>query len=147
MYLVNDPLFLGIISGTIAAVLGSLLVFYVLQYRRKRTTKTDLMNRLNRLDKSLKSDKINDVLVEYEQMLGTVSEAEHPEIYAHIMNNRGVCYGKLARIVDKEENLKKAVRAYEEALKIYTVEKYTLYYEAVVSNMSRVKQRMKAEDQ
>ncbi len=194
MYLVNDPLFVGIISGTIGAVLAGLLVFYVLEYRRKRTTKTDLMSRLNRLDKSLKSDKINDVLAEYEEVLGKVSEADHPEIYAHIMNNRGICYGKLARIAgkeenlakairafeealkirtvekypvnyattqnnlgiayrnlaevrDKEENLTKAIRAFEEALKIYTVEKYPLYYEAVVSNMSRVKQLMKAEDQ
>lgn len=135
MYFVNDPLFVGIISGTIAAVLAGLLIFYVLEYRRKRTTKTDLMSRLNRLDKSLKSGKIDDVLTKYEDMLGEVSEAEHPEIYAQIMNNQGICYGKLARTADEEESLKKAIRAFEEALKIRIVEKYPVDYAMTQNNL------------
>ncbi len=194
MYFVNDPFIVAIITGMIVAVLGGLLAFYILEYRRKRITKTDLMNRLNRLDKSLESDNINDLLAKYEELLGKVSEAEHPEIYAHIMNNLGIAYRTLAEVRDKEKNLTEAIRAYEEALKIrivekypvnyaatqnnlggayrtlaevrdkeknlteairaheealkiYTVEKYPLYYEVVVSSMSKMKQRMKAEHQ
>jgi len=65
--------------------------------------------------------------------------------YATTQNNLGIAYDTLAEVRDKEKNLAKAIRAFEEALKIYTVERYPLYHEIVASNMSRAKQQMKAE--
>ena len=60
-----------------------------------------------------------------------------------IQNNLGNAYRDLAEVRDKEENLTGAIRAYEEALKIYTVEKYPLDYDFVMSNMRKAKQKMK----
>ncbi len=146
MSLLNNRWFVRIIIIIISGVV-SLVVLYFWEYRTTQITRTDLMSRVNNADQLLKSDEVDDALLKYEGVLREVSEARYPDIYAHIKNSQGMCYGKLAQIVDKEENLKKAIRAFEEALKIYTIEKHPLYYEGVASNISRVKQQMKAEHQ
>ena len=46
-----------------------------------------------------------------------------PQDYAMTQNNLGNAYGNLADVRDSEDNLKGAIRAYEEALKVRTVEK------------------------
>ena len=101
MSLLNNPWFRGIIVGAIAGLLAGLVLFYFSVFRSRRITKTDPTSRVNNADQLLKLDEVDDALLKYEEALGKVSEAEHPEIYAHIMNNRGICYGKLARIVDR----------------------------------------------
>ena len=193
MPLLNDPWLLALVSAPIGVLIG-LILFYLIGYIRKQRAKIDLMSRVNNADEFLKSDEATEALLVYEDVLGEVSEAQYRDIYAHIKNNQGMCYGKLALIMDKEksltkairafeealkirtvekypvnyattqnnlgnayrdlaqvrnkeENLTKAIKAFEEALKIYTVEKYPAYYELVVSNMSRVKHRMKGEHQ
>ena len=50
-------------------------------------------------------------------------------------NNLGTAYRTLSEVRDKEENLTKAIRAYEEALKIYTVEKYPVDYAMTQNNL------------
>ncbi|OYT41998.1 MAG: hypothetical protein B6U86_01340, partial [Candidatus Altiarchaeales archaeon ex4484_43] len=44
-------------------------------------------------------------------------------------------YRTLAEVRNKEENLTKAIRAYEEALKIRTVEKYPVNYATTQNNL------------
>ena len=141
MPLLNDPWLVALVGAPIGAVLAGLILFYLIGYLRKQRTKTDLMSRVNNADQS------TDALLMYEDLLEKVSVAEHSDVYARIKNNQGIRYGELAWVRDKEENITKAIRAHEQALKITTVEKYPLYYKVVVSNMSRVKQRMKAEHQ
>ena len=78
-------------------------------------------------------------------MAKTVSVSKYPGIYAHIKNNEGLCYQNLAYVSEKEKNVSKAIRAYEEALKVYTVDKYPLYYDIIMSNIRKAKQKMKNE--
>ena len=55
-----------------------------------------------------------------------------------------ICYFNLAVINNKEEDLTKTIRAYEEALKIYIVKKYPLDYAMTQNNLGNA-YRMLAE--
>ena len=44
-------------------------------------------------------------------------------------------YSILAEVREKEENVKIAIRAYEAALEIYTIEKYPLDYATTQNNL------------
>ena len=46
-------------------------------------------------------------------------------------SNLGNEYGKLARAEEKAENCKKAINAFEEALKIFMMEEFPEHYESV----------------
>ncbi len=94
-------------------------------------------------DRLLEGNMVREASEIYVDMSKIVSHEKEPYVYAHIKNNEGICYSKLAEINNKEENLKKAIRAYEEALKICTVEKYPFYHNLVKSNIEKAKQRMK----
>ena len=142
MSLLENPWFRGIIGGAIAGLLAGLVLFYLSVSRSTKITRTDLMSRVNNADQLLKSDEVGDALLKYEQVLREVSEAKYPDIYAQIKNNQGICYFELARVRDKKKNLTKAIGAYEEALKIYTVERYPLYHEIVASNMRKAQQEL-----
>jgi len=52
-------------------------------------------------------------------------------------NNLGTAYSDLAGVRDTESNLEKAFNAYQEALKIYTVEKHPIMYQLVESNIEK----------
>jgi hypothetical protein len=60
-----------------------------------------------------------------------------------IQNNLGAAYRGLAAIRDKKMNLTKALRAYEEALNIYTAAKYPLYHKRVAASLELTRQQMK----
>ena len=64
-----------------------------------------------------------------------VSEDYEPELYARIKFNEGLCYYTISKVRDKEDNLNKAIIAFEEALKIYTIEKYPLDYAMTQNNL------------
>jgi hypothetical protein len=48
----------------------------------------------------------------------------------------------LAEVRDKESNLEKAIYAYQEALKIYTKEKYPIMHQTVKSNLEEAQSQL-----
>jgi tetratricopeptide (TPR) repeat protein len=137
----NNPWLIGIVCGAFGAIIAGIVLYYLFEYRKEKTLKATRMTIINSADSFLEKNMNHDALEIYKSMLEIVSEGKDPEIYAHIKNNEGICYDNLAGISNKEENLTKAIKAYEEALKIYTVEKYPLYHNVVMSNMEKTKQR------
>ncbi len=55
--------------------------------------------------------------------------------YASIQNNLGVSYSELANIEERAENLKKAIGAYGEALKVITLEEFPIQYATTQNNL------------
>ena len=60
----------------------------------------------------------------YEKALRVYTLEGYPVDYAMIQNNLGAAYRSLADVMDRKGNLAKAIKAYDEALKIYTAAKY-----------------------
>ena len=98
----------------------------------------------NQIDSSIRrADSLYDAgawekaIDEYEGILELekFSSKKFPDEYAQIQNNIGNTYWDLAGIRDKESNLKKAINAYQEALKIYTAESYPIKYATTQSNL------------
>ena len=139
----NNPWFVGIIGGAIGAIIAGIVLYYLFEYRKEKTLKITRRTIITNADSLLEKSMIVDALKIYAEMSKIVSEGMDPEDYAHIKNNEGIGYFKLAEISNKEENLTKAIRAYEEALKIRTVEKYPLYHQVVMSNIEKTKREMK----
>ncbi|MEA1995822.1 MAG: tetratricopeptide repeat protein [Campylobacterota bacterium] len=140
---INNPWLIGIIGGAIGAVLAGIILYYLFEYRKGKITKKIQITSVNNADRLLDKNMTSDALAIYIETLKITSEKEDPNLYAHIKNNEGISYFNLGIVREKEENLTKAIRAYEEALKIYTVEKYPLYHRGVLSNLKRTKQEMK----
>jgi len=137
---INNPWLVGIIGGAIGAVLAGIILYYLFEHRKQKISKTILMTFINNADKLLGKNMTQDALKIYKDMLKVVSGKKEPGVYGHIKNNEGICYCNLAILLNKEENLTKAIRAYEEALKIYTVEKYPLFHKTIMSNMEKTRQ-------
>ena len=55
--------------------------------------------------------------------------------YAITQNNLGNAYSTLAEVERKTENCKKAIAAYEEALKVSTVERFPMDYAMTQNNL------------
>jgi len=139
----GNQLVVAIIAGLIVAVAGGYALHRLLEYKSEKTSKTAVWAAINNADSLLKTGLIEDALEIYVEMSTEVSEAKDPEACSRIKNGEGLCYSKLAEIGNKEDNLRKAIRAYEEGLKILTVEKYPSYYELVISDMERAEQMMR----
>jgi hypothetical protein len=60
-----------------------------------------------------------------------------------IQNNLGAAYRSLAEVRERGANLTKAINAYEEALKIYTAERYPLYHKRVSASLDLARQMVK----
>ncbi|MDJ1175618.1 CHAT domain-containing protein [Roseofilum capinflatum] len=60
---------------------------------------------------------------------------DNPELWAQTQNNLGTAYGDLATIQEKGENLEKAISAFQNALKFYTLDKLPQYYAATQNNL------------
>ena len=56
--------------------------------------------------------------------------------------NLGNAYGGLSEVRDKEANLGLAIKAYQEALKVYTFEKFPQYYATIKENLGHVNRRL-----
>jgi hypothetical protein len=54
--------------------------------------------------------------------------------YAMIQTNLGNALGTLAEVEDKLGNTKKAIDAYEQALRVFTVEKFPVQYRLTKQN-------------
>jgi len=57
-------------------------------------------------------------------------------------NNLGAAYGTLAGVEEKAENCKRAIAAYEEALKVYTPERFPMYYGGTQNNLGNAYGRL-----
>ena len=55
--------------------------------------------------------------------------------YAMTQNNLGSAYRRLAEVEAKAENCKKGIKAYEEALKVFTKEEFPEVYPVVERNL------------
>jgi tetratricopeptide (TPR) repeat protein len=55
--------------------------------------------------------------------------------YGMTQNNLGTAYRTLGEVEEKAENCKKAIKAYEEALKVYTLEDFPMDYGMTQNNL------------
>ena len=53
-------------------------------------------------------------------------------------NNIGNAYRTLAEVEDKAKNCKKAIEAYQNALKIFTEESYPMYNKGIADNLGNL---------
>ena len=58
--------------------------------------------------------------------------------YATVQNNLGISYRNLAMVVDMFDNFQKAMKAYEEALKVYTLKDYPREYAMLQNNIGNI---------
>lgn len=58
-------------------------------------------------------------------------------IHATTQNNLGTVYSTLAEVEAKAENCRKAIRAYEEALKVFTREEFPEMYSLIDHNLRK----------
>lgn len=65
------------------------------------------------------------------------AKKDSPMQYAMTMNNLGNALRVLGEVEDKALNCKEAVKAYKEALKVYTFEDFPMQYEIVMRNLRR----------
>ena len=105
----NNPWFVGIIGGAIGAIISGIVLYYLFEYRKEKTLKITCRTIITNADSLLEKNMIGDALKIYAEMSKIVSEERDPEDYAHIKNNEGIGYFKLAEISNKEENLTKAI--------------------------------------
>ena len=115
---------MAIVSAIIGAFLGTLAIEKI----KERNIISHIKSRIKNTDDLLERGIIIDALSEYKSMLSTVSYKNYPQEYAHIKEKEGTCYSDIAETCDKENNLQRAIQAYEETLKIRTVEKYPIDY-------------------
>src|SRR4030067_1083818 len=78
---------------------------------------------------------VEDALIIYNEVSKSISEKKEAELYGRVKNKQGVCYSELALISNKKDNLNKAIVAFQEALKVYTIKKYRIEYAATQNNL------------
>jgi hypothetical protein len=83
-----------------------------------------------------------DALTIYEESLKEVSGKSEPVLFSHIKHKQGHCYYNLSLVSNMEDNLTKSIHAYEEALKIRTLEKYPENYRMLKSNIDLAKKQI-----
>ena len=74
-------------------------------------------------------------LTKYKEFLKEVSGWNEPVLFSHIKYKQGRCFYNLSLASNMEDNLTKSIHAFEEALEIYTVEKYPENYRMVKLNI------------
>src|SRR4030042_3104377 len=124
----NSPWFIGIVGGLIGAFVVGAFLYYFFGHRELDIYRAIAMTSLNNADRLLEKNMVEDALAIYANVSGQGSEKKDPGLYANVKNSGGVCYYKLALVKNTEENLLKAINAFQEALKIRTIEKYPVDY-------------------
>ena len=139
---INNPWLVGIFGGVVAGIITGIVLYYLFGRREQRRSISIIKSSVNNADELLKKNMDKEALDLYIEILNKVSKKREPERYSYIKNKEGICYGKLANISNKEDNLNKEIQAYEEALKIYTVEKYPNDYKMTISNIDLAKKTL-----
>ena len=75
------------------------------------------------------------------EQVGAVTR-RFPLDYATTQNNLGLAYRDLANVRNREGNLKLAIRAFGEALKIYAEKDYPDRHKLVTENLNRAKKAL-----
>lgn len=88
------------------------------------------------------TDRITNTIGAYEAALSVFNFTDYPEDYAQVQFNLGLTYSFWASIQNKSENAAQAIRAFEEALKIYTPEKHPVLYRQVNTQLEKEKQKI-----
>ncbi|MCJ7547808.1 MAG: hypothetical protein MUP30_13500, partial [Deltaproteobacteria bacterium] len=131
----NSPWFIGIVGGLIGAFVVGVVLYYFYGHRELEIYRAIAMTSLNNADRLLEKNMVEDALAIYTDVAGKVSAKKDAALYANVQNSEGVCYYKLALVKNTEANLLKAVSAFQEALKIRTVEKYPADYANTQNNL------------
>jgi tetratricopeptide (TPR) repeat protein len=131
----NNPWIIAVIGGAISAIIAGVILFYLFEYREKKISRAILVTSVNDADGLVEKDMIEDGLAIYKDVLKKVSGEDESELYGHIKHMEGTCYYRLALLRNKEINLTRAIHAFEEALKIRTLEKYPIDYAKTQNNM------------
>jgi tetratricopeptide (TPR) repeat protein len=137
-WLVN--VFRGVLTGIIVGI----LLYYLFEYRKQQSDMSIIETSVNNADELLEKNMAKEALTIYTKNLKLVSEKNEPEMYGHIKNNEGICYTRLSAVSDKEDNLTKAIRACEEALKVYTIERYPVNYATTQNNLGNAYSTLEA---
>lgn len=66
--------------------------------------------------------KFSEALAEFDKVQNKFGYAKHPHIYGWIKSAKGVCFMEMAKHEDKKNNLLKAVKEFEEILKLDALE-------------------------
>lgn len=138
--IITNPLLVGIISAIFGAFLGSYLTWYLSERPKEKKAGVVFNARIENAEGLLEKNMPKDALKECNDLLEEVSVVEYPEIYARIKRNEGLCYFNLTKewnkkTWDKVDDLKRAIHAFDEALKVYTVEKYPVDYATTQNNL------------
>lgn len=88
------------------------------------------------------ADRVVNTIGAYEAALSVFTFTDYPEDYAQVQFNLGLTFSFWAGIQNKFENATKAVRSFEEALKVYTPEKHPVLYRQVTTQLVKEKQRI-----
>ncbi len=87
-------------------------------------------------DKLLSAKKPQEAIAKYKNVLENISEKEHPNIYCQVMNNMGNAYNILAGFKDAQNNIRNAILAYTNALRIYSFNKLSKNYFITLNNLA-----------
>jgi tetratricopeptide (TPR) repeat protein len=130
-----------VISGVIGDAYG---------FVRARTAKIALMYSIKSAEWMIAADRNGEALARLQAALPRVRKEREPRVYARIQNGLGSAWIGIAASEDTAANLERAVRAFQEALDVYTIDRYRENYAATQNNLgiayaelARVKDRAK----
>ncbi len=136
--MINNPWVIGIGVAIISVILSVLASHVYSVYKEKRSSRAIVITKLSDANKKVESGLVEDALDIYISLQDEVSEKKESKIYAEIKHNTGVCYSILATFEDKNINLNKAELALQDALKVYTTEKYPIHYAMTQNSLGNV---------
>jgi len=128
----QNKLLITICSLIVSTLLG-FLVTYGFTIRNENINRSRIETNISYAESLIDQNAPQDALKKIQELLTTVSKEIEPKLYARIKLDEGRTFFIIAYSIEQELNLKKAISAYEEALKIFTIDKYPGDY-AIVQN-------------
>src|SRR2546425_3758720 len=128
----NNPWLVGTVSTIGGGIVVGVVLYFLFEAKKEEASQSMTSASVANADRLIERNMFAEALKIYDGLLITVSDTS---IYAHIKRSEGVCYYNLAFRDDKEVNLNKAIRADEEALRIFTVQRYPLDYALTLNNL------------
>ncbi len=117
----KNPAIMVAIATLLVAVIALLYPAY-LEHGESEDLKSRIDLSIRGADSLRDTGLFEEAIGEYKGILKMVSPKKFPDRYATTQNNLGVTYSDLAGVRDKKTNLEKAIDAFQEALKIRTIE-------------------------
>jgi len=132
---IRNPRSIGV-SAILFIILGVIIIYFLFRAERQEISYMELVARLDKARTLLEENRIEEALAKYNEIFELISENWYAEVYARTKNTVGIAYSDLAQVEDYKGNLKRAIRAYKEALKVYTLELYPGQYAMVQNNLA-----------